>query len=151
MARLPRQRRCGPGNFTAFQMTTVLSTLQEASQASWGDHATSITSARQGRALSLLLWCGRKQTAPPCPPASRSAAPGFSWLGRLDLRPRSLDFPNHPEALHTQVLQLARRFGAPSSPALPHPSSDEVWRARWSWAPVLCTRVRRPQQSRQDG
>ena len=150
MARPPRQRRRAPGNFTAFQMTTVLSTLQEASQASWGDHATSITSARQGRALSLPPWHARKHTAPPCPPASRSAAPGFSWLGRLDLRPPSLDLPNHPEALPTQVLQLAR-FGAPSSPAPPHPSSDEVWKARWGWAPVLCTRVRRPRQSRQDG
>lgn len=90
-------------------------------------------------------------TAPPRPPAGRSAAPGFSWLSRLDPRPPSLDFLNHPEALPTQVLQLARRFGAPGGPALPHPSPDEVWRARWSWAPVLCTRVRRPQQSRQDG
>lgn len=30
----PSQRRPRPGNFTAFQMTTVLSTLHEASQAS---------------------------------------------------------------------------------------------------------------------
>lgn len=34
-----------PGNLRAFQMTMVLSTLQEASHTSWGDHATSITSA----------------------------------------------------------------------------------------------------------
>lgn len=33
-----------PGNFRAFQMTIVLSTLQEASHMSWGDQATSITS-----------------------------------------------------------------------------------------------------------
>ena len=33
-----------PGNFRAFQMTMVLSTLQEANHTSWGDHATSITS-----------------------------------------------------------------------------------------------------------
>lgn len=33
-----------PGNLRAFQMTIVLSTLQEASHTSWGDHATSITS-----------------------------------------------------------------------------------------------------------
>lgn len=33
-----------PGNLRAFQMTIVLSTLQEASQTSWGDHDTSITS-----------------------------------------------------------------------------------------------------------
>lgn len=34
-----------PGNLRAFQMTMVLSTLQEANHTSWGDQATSITSA----------------------------------------------------------------------------------------------------------
>lgn len=41
-----------PGNLRAFQMTMVLSTLQEASQTSWGDHDTSITSVKNKKRQS---------------------------------------------------------------------------------------------------
>lgn len=45
-----------PGNLRAFQMTMVLSTLQEANQTSWGDHDTSITSVNNKKTSVTSLF-----------------------------------------------------------------------------------------------
>lgn len=61
LSRIVPQRkvaRCRvPGNLRAFQMTMVLSTLQEASQTSWGDHDTSITSVNNKMSVTSLCFC----------------------------------------------------------------------------------------------
>lgn len=65
-------------------MTTVLSTLHEASQASWGDHATSITSERQrAGSESLTRYTDLARGALSCLPGG-PVAPSILCLRKLE-------------------------------------------------------------------